>query len=365
MERIEVLRGPASVLYGQAPVGGIINSVSKRPQEEQASEITVEYGTFDFKQVKFDTTGSVTPDGKWTYRLTGLARDADTQVDYVEDDRYAIAAGDHLSSRRRHHDHPARPFPKGPYGSTAQFFPHIGTIFPNVNGRYISQDRFVGEPGDYYDTDVASGTLLVEHKFNSMFKLKPRIALLRTFTTTTTAPYLPATSTARRWCPSIGIRIRDDASDQVDVHRRHANVQSGHQPRGQVRNRARDPQGARRPRLREFRGAIGPTATPRHNPSTSTTPYTARPCGSEPIAPARTTTASNRIPGGPRGCSIRGPNGHPDGLYVQDQMRLGNWIAVVGARKDWIENAADGSADAEGRRGHVSRRPRCTSSPSA
>lgn len=38
MERVEVLRGPASVLYGQAPVGGIINSVTKRPLNERGGE---------------------------------------------------------------------------------------------------------------------------------------------------------------------------------------------------------------------------------------------------------------------------------------------------------------------------------------
>ena len=113
MERIEVLRGPASVLYGQAPVGGIINSVSKRPQDERGGEITVEYGTFDFKQVKFDTTGLVTSDGKWSYRLTGLARDADTQVDYVDDDRYAIQPAITFRPDSDTIDHGARPFPEG------------------------------------------------------------------------------------------------------------------------------------------------------------------------------------------------------------------------------------------------------------
>jgi iron complex outermembrane receptor protein len=171
MERIEVLRGPASVLYGQAPVGGIINSVSKRPQHERGGEITVEYGRFDFKQVKFDTTGLVTSDGKWSYRLTGLARDADTHVDYVEDDRYAIQPAityrpdsDTTITVLGH-------FQKDQTGSTSQFFSHVGTIFPNVNGRHIPYDTFIGEPSDHYDTDVESGTIIAEHKFNSVFKL--------------------------------------------------------------------------------------------------------------------------------------------------------------------------------------------------
>lgn len=172
LERIEVLRGPASVLYGQASVGGIINSVSKRPQTEEGGEISVEYGTFDFKQVKFDMTGPITSDKKWSYRLTGMARDADTQVDYVEDDRYAIQPaityrpdGNTTITVLGH-------FQKDHTGSTQQFWPHVGTIFPNASGNYIAQNRFVGEPDDKYDTNVASGTLLVEHKFNEVFKLQ-------------------------------------------------------------------------------------------------------------------------------------------------------------------------------------------------
>lgn len=54
-----------------------------RPLNERGGEIGVEYGTFDFKQVKFDMTGPITSDGRWPYRLAGLARDADTQVNYT------------------------------------------------------------------------------------------------------------------------------------------------------------------------------------------------------------------------------------------------------------------------------------------
>ncbi|HYD15581.1 MAG TPA: TonB-dependent receptor plug domain-containing protein, partial [Hyphomicrobium sp.] len=171
MERIEVLRGPASVLYGQAPVGGIINSVSKRPEDQQGGEIGVEYGSFDFKQVKFDTTARVTSDGKWSYRLTGVARESETQVDYVDDDRYALAPSITFRPDSNTSITLLGHFQEDRTGSTSQFFPIVGTLIPNVNGRTIPRDRFIGEPTDHYDTDVASGTLIAEHKFNSVFKL--------------------------------------------------------------------------------------------------------------------------------------------------------------------------------------------------
>ena len=90
-ERIEVLRGPSSVLYGQNSPGGIINYVSKRPTDETFREIEVSAGSFDTYQGQFDMGGKLDEAGVWTYRLTGLAREGNAHIDYVEDDRLFIA----------------------------------------------------------------------------------------------------------------------------------------------------------------------------------------------------------------------------------------------------------------------------------
>ena len=65
LSRIEVLRGPSSVLYGAASTAGIINLVSKLPQAESYREIGVQYGSFNRKQIQTDMTGKLTPDGEW------------------------------------------------------------------------------------------------------------------------------------------------------------------------------------------------------------------------------------------------------------------------------------------------------------
>lgn len=64
LERIEVLRGPSSVLYGDTSTAGLLNLVSKRPQAEAANEIGVQYGSFNRKQVQLDSTGKLTKDGE-------------------------------------------------------------------------------------------------------------------------------------------------------------------------------------------------------------------------------------------------------------------------------------------------------------
>lgn len=82
-ERLEVLRGPTSVLYGQSDPGGLVNRVSKRPTADTIREVEAQYGSFDRKQVSVDFGGAVDKDGKAFYRLTGLYRDADAASDFT------------------------------------------------------------------------------------------------------------------------------------------------------------------------------------------------------------------------------------------------------------------------------------------
>lgn len=337
MERIEVLRGPASVLYGQAPVGGIINSVSKRPETEESGEFTVEYGTFDYKQVKFDMTGPASADGKWSYRLAGLARDADTQVDYVEDDRYAIQPA---LTYRPDSDTTITLlglFQKDHSGSTGQFYPHIGTIFPNVNGRHISRDRFVGEPGDYYDTDVASGTLIFEHEFNSVFKVQhtSRYADIHNDYDSTYAvfwaPYVPGSEEEELY------RTRWKSITDTQIFTQDTNLQ------------AKFATGAMTHRIlggvdyTHFKAAQGTASADDVNPFNVYNPkygqgmWTGTDCAGTFYDGVADSLDDLEV------CSFADQSVSQTGLYIQDQIRLENWIAVLGVRKDWITNKADGS----------------------
>lgn len=172
LERVDVLRGPGSMLYGQTPTGGLVNAVSKLPSDIPYREIGVEYGSFDFKQVKLDMTGPLTDDGKWLYRIVGLGRDADTQVDFVENDRLMLAPS---ITYRPNNDTSITflgNFRKDQSGSTLQFLPHEGVLYPNaVTGERVRRRTFVGEPGDHYDTEAQSATILFDHKFSENLRI--------------------------------------------------------------------------------------------------------------------------------------------------------------------------------------------------
>jgi iron complex outermembrane receptor protein len=89
LERIEVLKGPVSVLYGAGTPAGIINKVSKFADGRRIREIETMYGTENRKQVAFDVGDSVGEDGDLSYRLVGLARAGETNLD-IADDQYFL-----------------------------------------------------------------------------------------------------------------------------------------------------------------------------------------------------------------------------------------------------------------------------------
>jgi iron complex outermembrane receptor protein len=172
MERVEVLRGPASMLYGQGSTGGIVNLVSKRPQEETQREIGVVLGNHNRREIQADLTGPASEDGQWLYRVIAVGRDSDTQVQYAPDDRLMLApsltwrpsAATSLTLQAT--------WQKDRAGTTQSFLPWNGSVQENPNGR-IPTRRFASEPGfDAYDTEQFSVGWLFEHQFNDTWKVR-------------------------------------------------------------------------------------------------------------------------------------------------------------------------------------------------
>lgn len=93
LERIDVLRGPASVTFGRGDAGGIVNRVTKRPSPVPIREIEFQYGNFDRKRIAADL-GAVSKDGNLMFRLVTLGLDSDTQV------KYPNTGGDRAGLRR-------------------------------------------------------------------------------------------------------------------------------------------------------------------------------------------------------------------------------------------------------------------------
>ncbi|WP_164601309.1 TonB-dependent siderophore receptor [Rhodopseudomonas sp. BR0M22] len=90
LDSVEVIKGPAAVLYGQSVPGGLVDRRSKFPVDNQVNEIAIQAGTFDRFQTAFDIGGAANPDKSLLYRLVGVARSGETNFD-VADQRLMLA----------------------------------------------------------------------------------------------------------------------------------------------------------------------------------------------------------------------------------------------------------------------------------
>jgi len=374
LERIEVLRGPGSMLYGQVPTGGMINAVSKLPSDVPYTELGVEYGSHDFKQVKFDSTGTLTEDGKWLYRIVGLARDADTQVDFVENDRLMLAPSLTYRPTNDTSITVLGNFRDDHSGSSQQFLPASGTLTPNVIGRRVSLNSFQGEPDDFYDTDSQSVTLFVDHEFESGLRLRHtsrythidnaydshlpivitplRAQLLAPFIPPTASlPFLDADET-------LTARLRTIQYSETDVFNQDtsliAKVRTGameHTILGGVDYMRYSSDRIASEILIDnldttglgYFGGTGvfPVAPQApwdvYNPSYGQTPYYLIPTSPNPTPISPDNVGLALVD---RGTEVQ----QQTGIYVQDQIKLGKWGAVLGLRQDWLTIDQEGEA---------------------
>lgn len=166
LERVELLRGPASVLYGQAGVGGLVNAVSKRPTDMPLHELQAQVGSYGRKQLAADFGGPLSDDGVWSYRLTGFVRDSDTQFDHISNDRVFIAPA--LTWRPNENTSLTllSEYSKDKTGGSYLAWPRVGTLEDNPNGKIASR-RYLGEPDfDKFSQERTSIGYAFEHAFD-------------------------------------------------------------------------------------------------------------------------------------------------------------------------------------------------------
>lgn len=92
-ERIEILRGANSTLFGPADPGGSVNFVSKKPRFDKFGQGYVTYGSFNYIETGIDVGDSLNEDQTLAYRLTGKIQDSDREYDHSQDDDKFVMGG--------------------------------------------------------------------------------------------------------------------------------------------------------------------------------------------------------------------------------------------------------------------------------
>ncbi|MFA5985031.1 MAG: TonB-dependent receptor [Methylococcaceae bacterium] len=90
LQSIDVLKGPAAVLFGRVEPGGLINIITKKPLDTPYYSLEQQIGSYDFYRTQWDATGPVTEDNKLLYRFTGAYQNNNSFRDFIFTDRVLV-----------------------------------------------------------------------------------------------------------------------------------------------------------------------------------------------------------------------------------------------------------------------------------
>jgi iron complex outermembrane recepter protein len=91
LERIELLKGPAAILFGRLQPGGMINLVTKKPLEQFYNSLQQQFGSFSQFRTTLDTTGPITDDKELLYRFNLAYENKGSFREFVDNDRIFLA----------------------------------------------------------------------------------------------------------------------------------------------------------------------------------------------------------------------------------------------------------------------------------
>lgn len=174
LERVELLRGPASVLYGLNNPGGLINAISKRPTEKSIHEVGLMTSSYGGVEGFFDFGDKLTKDGQFLYRLTGLGKDFATQFD--NDSRYQRVYIAPAITWQPDTDTRLTVLAKYQYDPrllTQPTVPYAGTIGKRADGYHFSNNFYSSDPS--YDSGSYRRTYQIgydfEHRFDDVWSV--------------------------------------------------------------------------------------------------------------------------------------------------------------------------------------------------
>ncbi len=149
LDRVELLKGPASILYGEAPPGGVVNAVLKKPTETAFGELSLQLGSRNHHQIGLDLGGPTGDSGDRRYRVVGLFKEGDGELDHTDNSRYYLAPSVAWDLSERTTFTLLTSVMQDDGTPTNGFFPAYGTLITGPEGT-IDRRTNLGEPE--YDT---------------------------------------------------------------------------------------------------------------------------------------------------------------------------------------------------------------------
>ncbi|GAA6615707.1 TonB-dependent siderophore receptor [Scytonema sp. NUACC26] len=217
VERIEVLSGPASVLYGTGNLGGTINIVTKQPLRDPFYAVDATIGSYDFYRGAIDLSGPLSDSKTLLYRLNVGYLNSGSFVDNVRTENFTIAPVIRWDISER-----TRITLEGEYTDRSQVIdfglPLVGTVFPNPNGD-VPRNRYLGNPDGVFSIEQYRVGYRLEHQFSDNWSIQQAFQWRRN-RDDTNEEYIPPGSLAtdNRTVTNRGFFDRDEGSDSYDLN---------------------------------------------------------------------------------------------------------------------------------------------------
>lgn len=311
LDRIDIIKGPSAVLYGQISPGGLVNLVSRQPSDIPYNEARIEGGSYGRVQGAITSQGALDAAHQWLYSISAVGRMSGTRYDGVDEQRYGVApaitwrpdADTQLTvSGFYQHD------PKGGYFNS--LYPQ--SLAPAAYRPYLNRNLNAGDPGfDKFDREQSGVGYVFDRRLNDVVSFHSALRYAKVDTDFQSLQ-MAAPLTAGGTIPRAAIRSTESAD----------NIAADNRLRFDFRTSAIehtvlagwDQQNNHSSWLYQFGGA---TSLDVVNPAYY------QPVGA--LAPFINNDQSLS----------------QTGLYVQDQMKFGGFRLTLGTRHDWTEQNND------------------------
>ncbi|RAM53527.1 MAG: TonB-dependent siderophore receptor [Hapalosiphonaceae cyanobacterium JJU2] len=169
VEQVEVLKGPASVLFGLGNPGGVINIVSKRPLSDRFESIDATVGSYSYYRGAIDLSGPLNDSKTVLYRFNAAYRNSGSFIDFYNGENFNISPVVSVAI-----DEKTNLTLEGEYISTRDSYasgvPVVGSVLSNPNGE-VSRNSNFGEPSDEFEQIITRAGYKLEHKFSDNWSL--------------------------------------------------------------------------------------------------------------------------------------------------------------------------------------------------
>lgn len=171
VDQVEVLKGPASALYGSFDPGGVVNLLTKRPLAQRRTEVTLTAGSFGHLRPTLDLAGPLSSSGKANYRLNAAFQTSGSYRDFIDHDTLIVAPAVEW-----------RPTARTSLLVEGDFLYRDGGFDRGFGNNAVvltlPRERNLGEPIDRLDYRGGSARYVLEHRFTDRWALRHGLSVI-------------------------------------------------------------------------------------------------------------------------------------------------------------------------------------------